>query len=204
MKVVNGDVRVNDFNPPEMARSAEKIAHWINEKRPEQSQHLVPMKLKDNPGYPLALRLKHRGRLQVQIKEQDLHQLILSVGMAFEINHANASIVAVSSKRTHWNATCAPLLKHPNSIQCALSIANLKLYVFRYTGATDFIREMSDNGRKLTVTALQTASVRVNANGQLRMKDHHLRAFNSPSYNDEELISRFMKWLNKVIEEKSA
>lgn len=70
--------------------------------------------------------------------------------------------------------------------------------------ATDFIREMSDNGRELTVTALQTASVRVNANGQLRIEEHHLRAFNSPSYGDKELISRFMKWLNKVVVEKSA
>lgn len=50
LKVVNGDVKVNHYNPTEMARAAEKIAHWISEKKPEQFQRPVPMELKDTPG----------------------------------------------------------------------------------------------------------------------------------------------------------
>ncbi|KAM3183574.1 hypothetical protein ACTXT7_010084 [Hymenolepis weldensis] len=202
--MVNGEVRINDYNPPEMSEAAQQITQLINKKTTEQFQSPVPGELNDTPDSSVYLTLSNKHRLRFRIKEQDLHQLILSVGMKFEINYENASIVAVPSKRTQWNANCAILSANPNLIQCALTIVHLKLYVFKCTSDIDFIKRMSENGRELTVTALQTASVRVNANGHLRIEDYHLQAFDLPTQNDKKFSSRLIKWLNEVIKEKNA
>lgn len=48
--MVNGDVGIDDHNPPEMSRAAKKITQWINVKTPERFQHPLLRELENTPG----------------------------------------------------------------------------------------------------------------------------------------------------------
>ena len=63
---------------------------------------------------------------------------------------------------------------------------------------------MAKKGEELTVTALRVVTIKVKANGHLRIRNDSLQAFQLQSdFNGHKYISPFMNWLDKSTKGKN-